>query len=97
MTPRKPTYVLAGIRTPAEVGSTACSACTGVGAPALVLMERKGNNDLSIIHRLCLPCIGRACEQATGWKIMRAWSQWLASSIQSQTLRAGGGTNTPED
>ena len=90
-------FQLAGIRTPAEAGDLTCSNCRGAGAPAIVLMERSALYDWKIIHRFCLPCIGKTAEDATGWKIMRAWSQWLASSLQSQTLRANSGTVTPQE
>ena len=80
-------YSLAGIKTPAGEGDLPCSACRGKGAPAIVLLEAANGGDHVIRHRLCLPCVGRACELATGWRIMRAWSQWLASSLQSATLK----------
>ncbi len=80
-------FTLAGMRSPAEEGQPACSTCGSVGAPAIVLLKRMPGRDLAIVHRFCLPCIGRVCEQATGWRIMAAWSQWLASSKQSWEMK----------
>jgi hypothetical protein len=80
-------YSLAGIRTQSEPGGPGCTVCRSIGAPALVLLRHVPTKDLVPAARLCLPCIGRAVETATGWRVMRAWSQWLASSKVGQQLR----------
>jgi len=85
---------LVGVRSPAE-GIDGCSVCGSMGAPALAYLpyhnSRGANRPLT---RLCLPCVGRAVEAATGWKVMRAWSQWLASSLQAQTYRTSKNADT---
>ena len=80
-------YSLAGTRAPVEEGQLRCSSCKSPGAPALLLLHHLPGKDLKPVHRLCLPCVGRAVEQATGWKVLRAWSQWLASSKLGMALR----------
>ena len=80
-------WSLAGIRTPAEEKALGCRICRGIGAPAIVLMAQTGSTDWEIVARLCLPCIAKAVEAATGWKITRAWAQWLASSLEAQSHR----------
>lgn len=80
-------YALTAIREPAEPGSE-CATCGSVGAPALMLVPSGRSRAVSArIHRLCLPCIGKGVEAATGWKVQRAWSQWLASSVQAHNNR----------
>jgi hypothetical protein len=87
MTRPKPRYSLAGIRTQSEPGAPGCAVCRSSGAPALILLRHVPAQDLVPAARLCLPCVGRAVETATGWRVMRAWSQWLASSKVGQELR----------
>ena len=78
---------LVGVRSPAE-GSDGCSVCGSMGAPALAYLPNAGARGSNRpLTRFCLPCVGRAVEAATGWKVMRAWSQWLASSLQAQEYR----------
>lgn len=81
-------YQLAGTRETAEGKALTCGPCGSSGAPALLLLRRVNGADWKPTHRFCLPCIGRACERVTGWRIMAAWSQWLASSKLSHTLKA---------
>lgn len=84
-------YVLTAIRQPAEQGSE-CVTCGSGGAPALMLVPSGPTLTKSArVYRLCLPCVGKGVEAATGWKVQRAWSQWLASSIQAHNNR----TNPP--
>jgi len=78
---------LVGVRSPAD-GSDGCSVCGSMGAPALAYLPNAGARGSNRpLTRFCLPCVGRAVEAATGWKVMRAWSQWLASSLQAQEYR----------
>jgi hypothetical protein len=80
-------YALTPTREPAEPGS-GWATCGSLGAPALMLVPRGPTLPRTPrIHRLCLPCIGKGVEAATGWKVQRAWSQWLASSIQAHNNR----------
>lgn len=79
-------YSLAGTRSVVEEGQLRCSSCKSTGAPALLLLHHLPGKDLKPVHRLCLPCIARAVEQATGWKVIRAWAQWLASSKLGESL-----------
>lgn len=90
-------YSLAGTRAESEPDGLTCAVCRSTGAPALYLLRGTNGKELTPTHRLCLPCIGRACEQVTGWRIMAAWSQWLASSRQSWNLKAGWSSNTGEE
>jgi hypothetical protein len=88
MKPPPPTlWSLVGTRAPAETAAVACRVCASTGAPAVVLMSRERGKDWEAQTRLCLPCIARAVEGATGWRITRAWAQWLASSQLAQTYR----------
>jgi hypothetical protein len=92
MKPPPPTlWSLVGTRAPAETAAVACRVCTTAGAPAVVLMSRERGKDWETQARLCLPCIARAVEGATGWRITRAWAQWLASSQIAQTHRTNKG------
>ena len=78
---------LVGIRQPAE-GELGCAICGAMGAPALGYLPYATPRQTGRpLIRFCLPCVGRAVEAATGWKVMRAWSQWLASSLQAQEYR----------
>ena len=88
---RSSNVVIVGIRTPAELGQ-GCNQCHGLGSPAvgIVLPRRNKNSDPEVI-RVCLPCLGKGVENATGWRVMNAWSQWLSGSqisaqIASQKL-----------
>ncbi|NDB62164.1 hypothetical protein EB001_27560 [bacterium] len=78
---------LVGVRQPANEAD-GCAVCGNLGAPALAYLpnpnSRGANRPLT---RYCLPCVGRAVEDATGWRVLRAWSQWLASSLQAQEYR----------
>ena len=77
---RSSNVVIVGIRTPAELGQ-GCNQCHGLGSPAvgIVLPRRNKNSDPEVI-RVCLPCLGKGVESATGWRVMNAWSQWLSGS-----------------
>jgi hypothetical protein len=86
-------WSLAGIRAPAASKADGCVVCRGTGAPALLLMSATGSRELLPVARLCLPCVARAVEGATGWKVMRAWAQWLASSLHAQTHRTNKETD----
>ena len=80
-------HVLTANREPAEPGS-GCATCGSTGAPALMLVPSGRNiHKTARIYRLCLPCVGKGVEAATGWKVQRAWSQWLASSVQAHNNR----------
>ena len=88
---RSNNVVIVGIRTPADAGQ-GCNQCHGLGSPAVgvVLPRRNKNSDPEMI-RVCLPCLGKGVENATGWRVMNAWSQWLSGSqisaqIASQKL-----------
>ena len=82
---------LVGVRAPAE-GVDGCSVCGAMGAPALAYLPKHNSRGANRpLTRFCLPCVGRAVEAATGWKVMRAWSQWLASSLQAQEYRVNRG------
>ena len=82
---------LVGVRSPAE-GIDGCSVCGSMGAPALAYLPKHNSRGANRpLTRFCLPCVGRAVEAATGWKVMRAWSQWLASSLQAQEYRVNKG------
>ena len=82
---------LVGVRAPAE-GIDGCSVCGAMGAPALAYLPKHNSRGANRpLTRFCLPCVGRAVEAATGWKVMRAWSQWLASSLQAQEYRVNKG------
>ena len=85
--PPRGSVTLVGVRAPSGPDDAACAKCHATGAPAIALMHRQAGADWSMVARLCLPCVGSAVEAATGWKIQRAWSQWLASSLQAQTMR----------
>jgi hypothetical protein len=88
MKPPPPTHwSLVGTRAPATEGDLGCRQCTSTGAPAVLLMSRERGKDWETQIRLCLPCIAIAVEGATGWRIVRAWAQWLASSQLAQTYR----------
>lgn len=80
-------WSLAGARTPDE-SVLGCVVCGSAGAPALVLLKVSPSHRNDLVHRLCLPCVGKAVQDATGWKVMNAWSQWLAVSVHSQGIRA---------
>ena len=80
-------WSLVGIRVPAEDKALGCRICKGIGAPALLLLSQTGSSDWEVVARLCLPCIAKAVEAATGWRVTRAWAQWLSSSLQAQTHR----------
>ena len=96
VTPRR--YSIAGTRAKAEADDLVCSVCRADLAPALVLLEHQMGRELQVVHRLCLPCIARAVESATGWKVVRAWAQWLASSKLGQTLKgAEDAFNAPRE
>ena len=85
---------LVGIRQPAE-GELGCATCGAMGAPALGYLPYATPRQTSRpLIRFCLPCVGRAVEAATGWKVMRAWSQWLASSLQAQEYRVNKAPST---
>ena len=78
---------LVGVRAPAEEPD-GCAVCGNLGAPALAYLPLPNSRGVNRpLTRFCLPCVGRAVEAATGWKVMRAWSQWLASSLQAQEYR----------
>ena len=88
MSPRENrAWSLVGVRAPADDHALGCRICRGVGAPAILLLSRTGGADWGVEARLCLPCIAKAVEAATGWKVTRAWAQWLSSSLQAQTHR----------
>ena len=87
MSVRRHRYSIVGTRSPADEGFN-CATCGSGGAPALILMRHPGGADPEPVVRLCLPCIGRAVEDATKWKVMNAWSQWLSNSRASYELRA---------
>lgn len=79
---------LAGVRFPALHDRAGCAVCGSPGAPAIIWAAMfTGEAEPPKHVRLCLPCVGRAVEEATGWKVMRAWSQWLASSVQAANNR----------
>lgn len=80
-------WSLVGIRVPAEDPALGCRVCRGTGAPAILLLSQAGTSDWEVAARLCLPCIAKAVEAATGWRVTRAWAQWLSSSLESQTHR----------
>lgn len=84
---------LAGTRTHAADGDTGCIVCRSQLGPAIVLSAVSYGNERHIVARLCLPCVGKAVEGATGWRVMRAWSQWLDSSLRSWEAR---GLRSPE-
>ena len=66
-------------------GGTTCCACGKVAQPHILLNPaRKGSTQ----HVVCLPCVGRGVEQATGWKVMNAWSQWLAQQLAGIQVRS---------
>lgn len=90
-------YSLAGTRADSEPDGLVCGVCRSSGAPALFVLRHQSGKELTPTHRFCLPCIGRACENVTGWRIMAAWSQWLASSRQSWNLKADAWTANGED
>ncbi len=80
---------LVGIRQPADPGA-GCAACGNEGAPALAYVPPvTARNQSRPVTRFCLPCVGVAVEAATGWKVLRAWSQGLASSLQAFENRGG--------
>ena len=80
-------HSLVGTRQRAEADEIACVVCRADLAPAVMLIRHRPGHEMDIAARLCLPCIARAVEGATGWKIVRAWSQWLASSKLGQHLK----------
>jgi hypothetical protein len=85
--PRAGKYSVVGMKIPAIGDDPVCVACKASGAPAIAVLHRAPASDWQIVVRICLPCVGSAVEAATGWKIQRAWSQWLASSLQAATMR----------
>jgi hypothetical protein len=87
MTRPRPRFSLAGTTATASAPRDGCTVCDNLGAPALLLLRHMPGHDYKASARLCLPCVGRAVEQATGWRVMRAWSQWLASSKVGQAMR----------
>jgi len=80
-------WSLAGARTPDE-SVVGCVVCSSAGAPALVLLKVSPSHRGDTTLRMCLPCVGKGVQDATGWKVMNAWSQWLAVSVHSQGIRA---------
>lgn len=82
-----PRWSLAGARTPSSSG-VGCVVCGVDGAPALVLLKVSPSHRSDTTLRMCLPCVGKGVQDATGWKVMNAWSQWLAVSVHSQGIRA---------
>ena len=80
---------LMGVRQQADPGA-GCAVCANEGAPALAYVPPvTARNQSRPVTRFCLPCVGVAVEAATGWKVLRAWSQWLASSLQAFENRGG--------
>ena len=78
---------LVGVRQPSQEPD-GCAVCGNTGAPALAYLPNAGARGSNRpLTRFCLPCVGRGVEDATGWKVIRAWSQWLASSLQAQEYR----------
>lgn len=66
------------------VDLSTCCTCGKVAQPhVLINPARKGSTQ----HIICLPCVGRAVEGATGWKVMNAWSQWLAQQLSGIEVR----------
>lgn len=79
---------LVGVRAPALHDRAGCAVCGSLGGPAITWVPMfTGERNPPEPVRYCLPCVGRAVEEATGWKVMRAWSQWLASSVQAANNR----------
>ena len=77
---RSNNVVIVGIRTPAVLGQ-GCNQCHGLGSPAIgIMLPRRNKNSDPELVRLCLPCLGKGVESATGWRVMNAWSQWLSGS-----------------
>ena len=97
MTPRQARYTIAGTRAPSEPDQPTCAGCRSTGAPAILLLEKARTEGYAVRQRLCLPCIARAVEQATGWKVVRAWAQWLASSKVAAGLNIADGYWSGED
>lgn len=80
----KPYATLTGDRAHPADGRS-CGACGRDAQPHLVFNT---GGRARIPHAVCLPCVGRAVEQATNWKVMNAWSQWLAQQQSGQQIRA---------
>lgn len=79
----KPYATITGQRS-MPLDGTPCCACGEVAQPHVLLNpSRKGQMQ----HVMCLPCVGRAVESATGWRVMNAWSQWLAQQQSGQRIR----------
>lgn len=80
----KPYATLTGNRSmPAD--ESPCVVCGETAQPHLLLNPHRTS---SKSHVLCLPCVGRGVEKATGWKVMNAWSQWLSQQQSGFQIRA---------
>lgn len=80
----KPYATLTGVRgLPAPERS--CSICGKDAQPHVIFNSGPKS---SIQHVICVPCMGRAVEKATGWKVLNAWSQWLAQQLSGIQIRA---------
>lgn len=62
-----------------------CSVCGRDAQPHVLFNSGQRSH---IKHVICVPCVGIAVEQATNWKVLNAWSQWLAQQQSGQQIRA---------
>ena len=60
------------------LGESTCDHCTKVDGPLVTFSMplRKG-----MVVALCVPCLGKAIQDATGWKVINTFSQWRLQQI----------------
>ena len=64
---------------------TACAMCLSHDAPFIEVRIPLGKGTYSLF---CIPCVAKAIQNATGWKVLNTFSQWRLQQVTGAKTQA---------